>query len=212
MVRKPKTTAFWWGRLPHWEVENGRYFVTMHLAGAIPDQGNERIRAIAAELRRIENPGDDQRLAIHRRIFEEMEEWLDRAAVVTYLQQPEVATMVMEAIQFRQTRVWNMLEFVVMPTHMHLFFEIGDRSLKRVLEQFKRWTGHEAGKVLGLDGSRFWQDEWFDHWSRSDEEDDRIAKYIRRNPEKAKLVKSYSEWPYGSWRGVQVGPARSGPE
>ena len=67
------------------------------------------------------------------------------------------------------------------------------------MEDFKRWTGHEAAKLLSLDGGRFWQDEWFDHWSRSDEESDKIIQYIRRNPEKAGLVKDYREWPYGSW-------------
>ena len=92
-----------------------------------------------------------------------------------------------------------MFEFVIMPTHLHLFFELLRGGLKQHLEQFERWTGHEAGKLLNLDGTRFWQDEWFDHWSRSDEEDEKIAEYIRRNPERAGLVANYLEWPYGSW-------------
>lgn len=83
-----------------------------------------------------------------------------------------------------------------------MFFELIEGGLKKVLEQFKRWTGHEAAKLLNLDGQRFWQDEGFDHWSRSDEEDERIAEYIRRNPEKANLVTRYVDWPYGSWRRV----------
>jgi hypothetical protein len=37
MIRKPETIDFWVGRLPHWEVVDGRYFVTIHLAGAIPE-------------------------------------------------------------------------------------------------------------------------------------------------------------------------------
>ena len=172
----------------------------MHLSLAIPEQGHLRIRAIAAELRRIANPDEDHRRAVSRRIFLEMEAWLDRAEGVDYLQRPDVATMLMEAIEFRQNRVWTIIEYVVMPSHLHLFIEIGDGSLKQILEQFKRWTGHQAGKLLGLDGRCFWQDEWFDHWSRSDDEDHRIATYIRRNPEKAKLVQSYLDWPYGSRR------------
>ena len=115
--------------------------------------------------------------------------------------------MVVEAIAFREGRDWQMLEFVVMPSHVHLFFEVTGNSnlstdesrLKAVIEQFKRWTGHEAAKLLSLDGTRFWQDEWFDHWSRSDEEDEKICAYIRRNPEKAQLVQSHLAWPYGSW-------------
>ena len=205
MTRKPETIAFWWGRLPHWEVVDGRYFVTLHLSGAIPEQGQERIHQLSEELHRL--PADDLegRLRISRHIFAEMEEWLDRAAPRSYLQEPAIAEMVMESIAFRQQRDWNMFEFVVMPTHLHLFFEVLRGSLKTVMEQFKRWTGHEAAKLADLDGGRFWQDEWFDHWSRSDEEDERTTRYIRRNPEKARLVSRYLDWPYGSW---QTGSSR----
>ncbi len=199
MIRKPETIAFWRGRLPHWEVVDGRYFVTVHLAGAIPQQGQDRIHAIAAEISRLPQHDADGRLNVTRRVFAEMEKWLDRVGFVSHLQRPEVAQVVTEAIAFREQRTWRMFEYVIMPTHIHLFFELLQEGLKYHLEQFKRWTGHEAGKLLQLDGDRFWQDEWFDHWSRCDEEDDKIAAYIRRNPEKAGLVSSYLDWPYGSW-------------
>ena len=86
--------------------------------------------------------------------------------------------------------VWNMFEYVVMPNHIHLFFELVGEGLKKHLEQFKRWTGTRGGQVArtGTTG-RFWQDEWFDHWLCSDEEDEKIIKYIRENPVKANLVK-----------------------
>jgi REP element-mobilizing transposase RayT len=132
-------------------------------------------------------------------VFAEMEAWLERAESITYLRQPDVAQMVMEAIQYRQGRVWNMFEYVIMPNHLHLFFELLQEGLKQHVEQFKRWTGHQAAKILQQDGDRIWQDEWFDHWSRSDEEDEKIGQYIRRNPEKAGLVSKYLDWPYGSW-------------
>jgi hypothetical protein len=199
MTRKPETIAFWCGRLPHWEVVDGRYFVTLHLAGAIPELGQQRVRTIAAELDRLAQHDIEGRLRVPRRVFAEMEAWLDRADHITHLGQPEIAQVVMEAIAFREQRQWRVFEFVVMPTHLHLFFEIVNGRLKPILEQFKRWTGHEAGKLLGLDGERFWQDEWSDHWSRSDEEDERILAYIRCNPEKAPLVRDYRDWAYGSW-------------
>ena len=107
--------------------------------------------------------------------------------------------MVTEAIEFRENRIWKMFEYVVMPSHVHLFFELIEPGLKNHLEQFKRWTGHRAAKLLQLDEERFWQDEWFDHWSRSDEEDDKIVRYIRDNPVKRGLVAQYCDWPYGSW-------------
>jgi putative transposase len=226
MTRKPETIAFWTGRLPHWEVEGGRYFITIHLAGAIPAAGRARIRTIAKQLLQVVRPRASEWLNIQRAIFVEMERWLDRASYNTQLERREVATMVADAIAHREERGdWQMHEYVIMPTHVHLFYEIGARGLKATLEDFKRWTGHRAAELSGrtvlpkrslelgdaersrLAGGtytdaayRFWQREWFDHWSRSDAEDERIAAYIRRNPEKAGLVAAYQDWPYGSWR------------
>jgi REP element-mobilizing transposase RayT len=200
MTRHPKTTAFWVGRLPHWEVEGGRYFLTIHLAGAIPLSGRQRLLAMADELNRIADRDGPAWISTQRSIFREMETWLDRAEWVTHLLRPEVASMVVEAIEHRARRGdWRVFEYVIMPTHLHIFCEFGSKSLKVCLEDFKRWTGHCAAKILGISGARFWQREWFDHWSRSDEQDDRIARYVRENPVKAGLVRDYLEWRYGSW-------------
>ncbi len=200
MIRRPQTIAFWWERLPHWEVEGGRYFVTIHLAGAIPIEGQRRLREMGADLRKLQRSDDAGRLRLQRMIFSEMERWLDHAPRVTHLQRDDVAAMVIEAIEHRHTReTWCMLEYVVMPTHLHLFCELGCSSLKDTIEDFKRWTGHRAARLLSVDGERFWQREWFDHWSRSGAEDEKIAAYIRDNPVKARLVKDNTQWPHGSW-------------
>lgn len=182
--------------MPHWEVQGGRYFITIHLAGAIPAAGRERIRAIAEQLGSVSDAQTPQWLSIQRRIFAEMERWLDRASQNASLKHPHIAAVVADAIEHRHERGdWQVFESVIMPTHLHLFCEIGG-GMKAVLEDFKRWTGHQAAQFLGREGERFWQREWFDHWSRSDEEDERIVAYIRNNPVKAGLVKSADQWPY----------------
>ncbi len=201
MLRKPATIAFWTGRLPHWEVEDGRYFVTIRLAGAIPQEGQDRIRQLAGEwtsVNRIQAP--EEWLRQQRRIFRAMEEWLHRAETVVYLQRPEIAELVMEAVEHRKRRGdWTVWEYVVMPNHIHLFFELHRGSLKGVLEDFKRWTAHQAVRRLRSEGKGFWQREWFDHWSRSDEEDEMIIAYIRNNPVQAGLVHRWEDWRFGSW-------------
>ena len=200
MTRKPKTTAFWVGRLPHWEVEDGRYFITIHLAGAIPAQGRVRLRKLAEQARAVQDRHSPAWLSLQRAIFREMEQWLDRAEHNPTLRHPEVAAMVVAAIEHRQRRAaWHLFEYVVMPTHLHLFGAIGALGLQETVEDFKRWTGHRAAEILADDGQRLWQREWFDHWSRSDEEDEKIVRYIRANPVKAALVREHTEWQYGSW-------------
>ena len=224
MTRHPKTVAFWCGRLPHWEVENGRYFVTIHLAGAIPAAGQNRLRRASAQLQQLREDQQDERVRLQRHIFAEIEHWLDRSECNSLLRRTDLARMVADAIDHRQIcGHWRVFEYVVMPTHVHLFLEAGSRSLKGLLTDFKRWTGHQSAKLLGTDSSRFWQREWFDHWSRSDQEDNRIIAYIRNNPVKAGLVASYMQWPHASWRADRsqvppkgspaVGPVcRTGPD
>ena len=204
MQRKPTTKAFWMGKLPHWEVEDGRYFVTMHLRGAIPAAGRRRLATLADQLRTIPDRESPPWVLQQRAIFKELERWLDRSQWEPKLAQPEIASIIMEAIEHRQQRgTWQMLQFVVMPTHLHFFCEVGNQELKPILEDFKRWTGHQAAKLLSQSGTRFWQSEWFDHWSRSEDQDDRIVNYIRYNPVKAGLVREYTQWPYGSWFGAK---------
>ena len=197
----PETIGFWRGRLPHWEVEDGRYFVTIHLAGAIPEQGKARVHQLSEEHKRSaqcnSDPSSD--LQLMRTIFRELEMWLDRAVDNTWLSVPTVADMIIEAIEHRiQTSTWDVFEWVIMPNHLHLFLSVRRGTLKESMEDFKRWTGHQAARLIDLPDGRFWQDEWFDHWSRSDEQDERIAKYIQQNPVKAGLIKIVSDWKYSS--------------
>src|SRR5207253_3973715 len=96
MNRLPRTTAFWLGRLPHWEVEDGRYFITIHLAGAIPAQGRQRLMQLAEQVRALGQKYAPEWLSLQRAIFREMEEWLDRAEWNPKLGHPEIAAMVVD--------------------------------------------------------------------------------------------------------------------
>lgn len=199
MKRKPETISLWRRRLPHWEIVDGRYFVTIHLAGAIPLKAQAEIRLLSKQYQAMPTKSANERLRLHRRIFATMEAWLDRVSDVNFLTLPQIADMVSEAIAHRSSVDWQPYEYVIMPNHLHIFCELKRANLKLVIEDFKRWTGHRAVKLLEGQISRFWQDEWFDHWSRSDEEDERICEYIRQNPVKAGLVADYRDWVYGSW-------------
>ena len=93
---------------------------------------------------------------------------------------------------------WDVLGRPIFLT-LHILYLGGQTGMKELMRGFKHWTGTQGNRLLGRAGDRFWQDEWFDHWSRSADETDRIAHYIRQNPVRAGLVKSAEDWPYGSW-------------
>jgi putative transposase len=149
-------------------------------------------------LKKAQTPSD--KLRLHRFIFRLMEEWLDRSSTDGVLARPDIAAMLMEAIRFRrQNRGWQIPAYVVMPTHLHLYVKKPDGRIMRDLSLFKRWTGHQAGKLVDLEEESFWHREWFDHWVRSQAEEEKVIRYIQNNPVKAGLVKNYQDWPYGSW-------------
>lgn len=202
MNRRPKTINFWYGRLPHWEVEDGRYFITLHLAGAIPRSVGEQIRANVKRLQEARSNRTPEWTKVQRFVFSTMEKWLDGASNDSFLADRQIAEMIEEAIETRRRRGdWIIHSSVIMPNHLHLFAEIRDGQLKTTMEDFKRWTGHQATKILNDPPQRFWQKEWFDHWSRSDEQDVRILRYIKNNPIKAGLGEQYIRAPY--FRGPQ---------
>ena len=121
-------------------------------------------------------------LPLMRTIFREMGKWLDRVDHNTLLSEPSISEMMMEAIQHRvQTNHWQVFEFVIMPNLIHLFLSVFQGTLKESIADFKRWTGHQASRLVDLPNDHIWQDEWFDHWSCSDEQDERIKVHPKQS-------------------------------
>ena len=141
-----------------------------------------------------------------KQVFKNMERWLDRADQPPLLTQKGVSEMIRDAIEQRERRGWwRILQWTLMPSHLHVLYVGGQVGMQEVMTDFKRWTGRRATAILDRRGQPFWQTEWFDHWSRSADETDRMAEYIRRNPVKAGLVKHWRDWPHGSWSDVAHG-------
>ena len=187
-----KTVSFWRGSLPHWEVVDGRYFVTLRQAGSLPREVEEELRA------QLDGVCEHDWLARSRVYFRRLEAWLDRCRLTDgLLAIPDVARQIETTIlTYEEIGYWKVLAYAVMPNHLHLFFRCGSLGLKGVMERFKRATARFIGRLECSAPKPFWQTEWFDHWSRSPQEDDRIESYIRNNPVRAGLVDEPKDWPW----------------
>lgn len=71
-----ETTRFRRRKLPHWEIKNGRYFVTVRLADSLTDPVVARLHEIHRDLSAIE-PASAQFAALPRQYFATMEKYLD---------------------------------------------------------------------------------------------------------------------------------------
>jgi type I restriction enzyme R subunit len=202
--------------LPHWDVPDATYFVTASLEGSIPAQGLLDIRAYQADLARRPRPqGMSERdwdLQRWKLVFGREEQWLDEEPAVRHLADPELAGLVANALFFFAGMRYDLLAFVVMPSHFHWVFHPleswvqtlepepeGRQPRERIMQSIKRYTARQCNERLGREG-RFWQQESYDHWARDADELERIIHYVEYNPVKAGLVPQANLWQFGSVR------------
>jgi REP element-mobilizing transposase RayT len=194
-MKNHKTIQFYRKRLPHWEVAEGLYFVTIRQAGSIPPNGIKRLKELSEELQNTPNASDNWR---QRKVFSMLEKFLNASSKGDLLKEP-YCNIVKDSIDRRNAAgKWRMVEYVIMHNHIHLFFQNNTAELSKVIKNFKRWTKTEFNRAIP-NNKVDWQREWFDHWSRSADEDEKIIKYIRDNPVKAGFVRDYRDWPHGSF-------------
>jgi putative transposase len=94
-----------------------------------------------------------------------------------------------------------------MPNHIHVVL-LPKVALPAITRWLKGSTARRANQVLARIGQRFWQDESYDHWIRTQSELERIVRYVERNPVSAGLVSCEAEWPWSS--AAQAGAAQAG--
>ncbi len=200
--------------LPHWDVPHAAYFLTSCLEGSIPAQGVLDIERYRADLHRrprpVEKSESDWAADCWKRVFARAETWLDNQPAVRHLADPRLAQLVANALYFFAGQRYDLLAFVVMPSHLHWVFQpiedwvnqvvLNDPERtprEQIVHSVNRFTARECNKLLGVSGA-FWQHEPYDHWIRDAEELERIILYIEGNPVKAGLVAAPELWPFSS--------------
>ena len=162
------------GYLPHRDEPGLTQFVTVRLADSFP----EELRSEWEHLFKIE---DDRQ----RRI--QLEEYLDKGRGNCQLKDARVAAMVENAWRFFDRERYELKAWVIMPNHLHVLFEVTRMSTSRVLENWKKYTAHEANKILGRVGT-FWQEDYWDTFMRDEEHELITRRYIENNPARARIV------------------------
>jgi REP element-mobilizing transposase RayT len=185
------------GRLPHWHVPNGLYFITYRLAGSLPRHIEDEIASLRSSLviaRERDFDGKDARL-IEREIFKITEAQLHMSGGECWLRNNEVAQTVAASFEHRDGHEYDMLAYAVMPNHVHLVCRLKAKELASVMKTWKSYTAHAANKILGRSGV-FWQSDYFDVLMRDSDQLQRTIQYVLDNPATAGL----KEWPHvRSW-------------
>jgi REP element-mobilizing transposase RayT len=145
--------------------------------------------------------------------FAAMDRLLDEACSGSFhLRQPPIADMVVEAIQYNAKTLahYRLHAFVVMPNHVHIL-ATPTVPLPKLTKSLKGITAKRANTMLARTGTRFWQEESYDHLIRHQTEFENIRNYIEENPVRAGLVREASEYRWSSARRATKGsPADPG--
>ena len=190
------------GKLPHWHVPNGLYFITYRLAGSLPRQIENTIASLRSSLvvaRERDFDGSDAR-RIEREIFRITETQLDQGVGECWLRSTDVARTVVSSLEFRDGQEYDMMAYAVMPYHVHVVCRLKHDDLSLVIKSWKSYTAHEANKILGRSGT-FWQSDYFDVLLRDSDQLQKTIQYVVDNPTAAGL----KDWPH-----VRTWPERIG--
>ncbi len=123
----------------------------------------------------------------HERFSGAIERWLDAGHGSCILRRHDCAQIVAEALGYFDGERLAMISAVVMPNHVHaLFVQNADWPLEKLLRGWKSFSSRKINSLLGRDGS-LWQKDYFDRLVRDEKHFANCARYIRRNPVKARL-------------------------
>jgi REP element-mobilizing transposase RayT len=101
--------------------------------------------------------------------------------------EPANATIVAQAFHHFDHSRYLLHAWVIMPNHVHLLLSLAENSsLENIVASWKRFTAHEICKQTHATGS-LWQKDYFDRLIRDWDHFMNVSRYIRRNPDKAKL-------------------------
>lgn len=174
------------GYLPHRDEPGLTQFVTFRLADCFPAE----LRSEWAALLAVE----DER---ERRA--QLETYLDKGRGERHLRRPDIAKMVEDALRFFHGQRYELRAWVVMPNHVHVLFKLGEVPMSRILESWKKFTSHEADKLLQRHG-QFWAEDYWDTYQRDSAHELHSRNYLEANPVKAFLVRDPKAWPWSSTR------------
>lgn len=88
------------------------------------------------------------------------------------------------------------LAWVIMPDHFHGLLRLNEgSSLAVVMNRFKGRTAKSVNQCHGLSG-KLWQQGYYDHALRQEEDRLALARYIVSNPLRKGLVKSIGDYPH----------------
>ena len=176
-------------RLPHWQVQNAACFITFRLADSLPASLIAAWR-IERDQWLIDHPPPwdvATESEYHKHFSTRLDRALDEGHGSCLLADNENAKHLRETLEFRDQEEYLLHSWVIMPNHAHVLMSpVAGVTLSKVVAAWKRFSAIRINKAIGGSGV-LWQKDYFDRLIRDWDHFANVARYIRRNPEKARL-------------------------
>jgi len=191
-------------QLPHWDVDDGIYFVTFRLHDSIPRKTQ---RHLSEHYRRRRREIDDNPAAQPEDVadfaleffLERVDNLLDSGCGVCHLEESQVGAMVEQSLQYFDGERYDLAAWAVMPNHVHAVFHKEPHvTLGEVVGSWKSYTAHRAREFVDY-GDHFWQADYYDRLVRTKGELRDTMQYVWSNPGRAGLENW--DWKGLSWPG-----------
>ncbi len=200
--------------LPHYTPDGYALFITSRLANSLPQEIIEKLKIKKEKNYKLIAGIKNQKIKKEKysesksQYFELFDDALEKFSNGPYwLSQSNIAKIILDSIHFRNSKVYHLFAFTIMPNHIHVIFkpivgQFGKLSYKtknekyilgNIMGSFKRHTAKECNIILKRTG-QFWQHENYDHVIRNHQELINTVSYIINNPVKAGLVDNSENW------------------
>ena len=206
---RPHSSAGWHSRgyHPHFDQPGLIQSITFRLHDSVPEsllqEWHEEL-----DIERAGGPRtQDERQA---KLRDRIDKYEDSGHGACHLREPGIAMIVEEALLHFDGERYRLLEWCVMPNHVHVLVEtVPGHALGDMVQSWKSFTAKEANRILGRSG-KFWMADYYDRYIRDERHLAATCAYIRGNPVKAGLCEREEAWRFGSaWGGERAGGPRT---
>lgn len=167
------------GKLPHYDNDEVYQFITFRLHDAVP---KNQLYKWKDELSLYGKPdkNDKDYIILEKKILN----YEDSGYGECYLKNPLIYKLVQDALEIFNKKRYNLIEWIIMPNHVHVLIKpVQGFSLPKIVHSWKSYTAKKANMILSREG-KFWMEDYFDRFIRSEEHFIFAMNYIKNNGKK----------------------------
>lgn len=171
---------------------------------ASPDRGKiTQLKTASPEIEKLKQ----EYYLVRKKYIKAYDDLLDAARNPSVnLSQPGNTEIIIQTLQFWESKKLTNMAFTIMPNHVHWVFQLFEKDtegnpvyLQDILQSVKRFSSNQINKVENREGT-LWQKESFDTTIRDEKHLYYAVRYTLQNSVKAGLVTDWRNWK-GTWNG-----------